>query len=354
MATTTARTAGAGFFPLDEQLELWERHWSEQVAKQAVWLSGLVSFEQAAEIMNRIGRVPISDSSVWRRVEKWGEEFKAIEAAERELANVLPGKRDSQSRSVEQAGRKGVSMDGSMMHIREEGWKEFKVGCVFDVEARPTRDAETGDMVELAHAVNNSYTAHLGGPELFGQMVWAEAKRRGWEQAADTEVVGDAAPWIWNLAIDYFYDSLQAVDWCHATEHLATAARLLKGEGTLAATRWFNAQKEILFQGHADRIAQTLTQAAQAHPAVAEEVEREAGYFRRNQRRMNYQELREEGWLIGSGMVESGGKQFKGRFTGPGMRWSRPGAEKLLPVRAAIMSSRFDSLWQRAYNSPPN
>ena len=97
-----------------------------------------------------------------------------------------------------------------------------------------------------------------------------------------------------------------------------------------------------------------LTTAAQERPAIAEELEKEAGYLRNNKQRMNYLEMREEGWLIGSGMVESGIKQFKARFTGPGMRWSRPGAERLLPVRSAIMSRRFDELWQQAYNSPPN
>jgi hypothetical protein len=60
------------------------------------------------------------------------------------------------------------------------------------------------------------------------------------------------------------------------------------------------------------------------------------------------------GWVIGSGMVESGGKRFKDRFTKSGMRWSRPGAERLLTVRAAIMSGRFDERWRAAYNSPTN
>jgi len=36
------------------------------------------------------------------------------------------------------------------------------------------------------------------------------------------------------------------------------------------------------------------------------------------------------------------------------MRWSRSGAERLLPVRAAILSQRFDDLWPTAYNSPLN
>ena len=82
------------------------------------------------------------------------------------------------------------------------------------------------------------------------------------------------------------------------------------------------------------------------------ELEKQAGYFRNNQHRMNYQEMREGKWLIGSGMVESGAKQFKARFTGPGMRWNRSGAQNLIPVRAAVMSRRFDAIWQRAYNSP--
>jgi len=76
------------------------------------------------------------------------------------------------------------------------------------------------------------------------------------------------------------------------------------------------------------------------------------GYFEKNKRRMNYLELRADGWVIGSGMVESGGKQFKSRFCGSGMRWSRSGAKHLLPIRTAILSQRFDQLWQKAYYSP--
>jgi hypothetical protein len=246
----------------------------------------------------------------------------------------------------------GVAIDGNMIHIRDEGWKELKVGCVFEVEVSPTRDRETGDWEDVAHAVNNSYRAHLGGPDIFGQLVWAEARRRGWERAIDTEVLGDGAAWIWNQALEHFYDSHQVVDWYHATEHLAEAARLLKGEGTQAAKQWYTRRKTMLFQGHAARIAQELSDAAEKQPDGAEELERQAGYFRNNQHRMHYQEMREAGWVIGSGMVECGAKMFKARFTGPGMRWSRKGAENLLPARSALLSRSFDARWCQAYQSP--
>jgi hypothetical protein len=128
---------------------------------------------------------------------------------------------------------------------------------------------------------------------------------------------------------------------------------LIKGEETPAATEWFEDQKETLFRRRALQVARTLEREAQQHPAVAKDLQREAGYFQNNWRRMNYQQMREDKWVIGSGMVESGAKQFKARLAGPGMRWSRSGAENLIPVRQAILSNRFDDLWRQAHSSPP-
>jgi hypothetical protein len=333
---------------------VWDTHWSEQVAKQAVWLSGLVEFETAEEILDKVGHIAMSDSSIWRRTQDWGKRFKAIEATRRAQSMATPTRDELLPRETLPAQAMGVAMDGATVFVRQAGWKELKVGCVFEVEARPTLDKQTGETVELPHAVHTSYVAHLGGPQILGQLVWAEARRRAWMQAHETEVLGDGAPWIWNLAGEYFYDSRQAVDWYHATEHLAHAAHVLKGEGTPEAMRWFKAQETPLFEGHAEQIATLLCQAAQAQPQLADDLRREAGYFRDNCRRMQYMELREEGFPIGSGMVESGCKQFRARFDGSGMRWSRPALERLLPVRAAIMSRNFDAMWQTAYSLPPN
>jgi hypothetical protein len=135
---------------------------------------------------------------------------------------------------------------------------------------------------------------------------------------------------------------------------LVAAGQVLKSDSELARQRWLNSRATRLYQGHAARLADELTAAANSQGEQAAVLSREAGYFRDNQQRMNYLEMREEEWPIGSGMVESGAKQFKARFCGPGMRWSRQGAENLLPVRAAILSQRFDELWARVYNSPPN
>ena len=143
-----------------------------------MWVSGVVgSYEIAEAMLRRVGHLTISDSSVWRRAQEWGKRFKEEEDTRREQANALPSRTGVDRGVRETEERKGVSMDGAKVHIVEEGWKELKVGCVFDIEVWPTRDKKTKELVDLAHAVDNTYVAHLGGPEVFGQLMDVTGER---------------------------------------------------------------------------------------------------------------------------------------------------------------------------------
>lgn len=331
-----------------------DANWSEDVARLAVWLSGLVPFEEVAEILNEVGWIAISASTAWRLAHKWTEKMRLRDQAEIAAAQALPCTLNQVGESVETTKRMGAAMDGVMINIRDEGWKETKIGCIYDVETRQGVDPVTKEATEMGCAANKSYVAHLGGPESFGQAIWAEARKRGWATALESQVLGDAAAWIWNLAGEHFYTSQQAVDFFHAAEHLAAIARLLHGEGTAAASRWLNRQRKALYQGDVGRVTAAVQRAAKRKPSLAKELTREAGYFENNKSRMNYLEMRNDGWLIGSGPVESGAKQIKHRMAGSGMKWSRRGAEHILLLRTHIMSGRFDQAWLSAYQSPPN
>jgi len=329
--------------------------WSEGLVREAVWLSGRMgSYEQAAEVMHRMGRLGMSQGSIWRRVEKWGLELERVLEHKRAAANCLPHRGTMIRGSEAKTGRLGGAMDGAMVHLREEGWKELKIGCVFEIETELLYDQHSKETVPHARAVNNSYVAHLGEPQPFGQMMWAEAKARNWDQYYDTQIIGDGAPWIWNLAEEHFFDSLQTLDWGHAAEHLSQAAQLLYPQNPDRGKRWFNQAQTRLFQGHAEQIAVDLHHHADHKTTQSKALRTAAHYFDTHKRRTQYLEFREEGYVIGSGMVESEAKQYKARFTGPGMRWSRQGLNHLLPVRTAIMSNQFDQLWHSTFNSPPN
>jgi hypothetical protein len=312
-----------------------------------------VTYWEVAEILQEVGQERISKSTAWRITQKWGQKIKEQEEQTEIAANATPGRDELIPGEAVGQERMGVSMDGAMVYVLGEGWKELKAGTVFQVEETAVLDKKTleEEMVGRAQAV--SYVAHLGGPQAFGKQLWAEAKGRGWLRAGDTQVVADGAAWIWNLAAEHFYDSLQVVDWYHATEHLSKAAEHLYGlTDTPIKRRWLNEHKEALFQGQAEWIANDL--GTQTEKETCEGLRQEAGYFENHKRRMNYLDMRTEGWLIGSGTVESGAKQYKARFTGPGMRWKRPCLERLIPIRSAVMTGNFRTVWQSVYNSPGN
>jgi len=264
-------------------------------------------------------------------------------------------KRSRDQIKAEQAERLSASLDGAMAFILGEGWKEFKVGTISAVEEEMVFNRHTLEEEPQARTKRTSYVAALGGPEVIGEQLWQEAVRRGWETAFDREVVADAAAWIWNLATDYFYDSLQVVDWFHAVEHLSNAAESAYPEAQPTRHRWLNQHKTILFQGEAKQIGLQLQQLAEtAAPAAKETLHQEAAYFEKHKHRMQYLEWRNEGWLIGSGTVESAAKQYKHRFTAAGMRWKREGLERLIPIRSAVLSGTFSDRWRSADYAPRN
>jgi hypothetical protein len=308
------------------------------------------------EVIAAQGDVGCSKSTIWQLVQRWGKRIGDEVAAEEEQEKAKSREWSTpQGRLPE--GKKGLSIDGGMMYILGEGWKEFKIACVFDVEAEIRLEKRHGDYADFGHAVNMSYTGTLKQASSFGWQVWTEAQRHGWQYAQEHLVIGDGASWIWKLRDEHFPESNTLVDWFHASEYLGIAKMALYPEASAQSSRWHNSLKLDLFQGHAVRVARVLTQEqeVQTNTETAEILRKAAQYFSNNHRRMQYLDMRDQGWPIGSGMVESGIKQFKHRFSGPGMRWSRQGAENLLPVRAAVLTSksRFDQLWWRAVQNSP-
>jgi len=80
-----------------------------------------------------------------------------------------------------------LSLDGSLVHLREEGWREVKLLAVG--ERSPTGEALTA----------LSYAATLGSAAVFGNAAVGELGRRGVPQATDLVAVNDGAVWIQEL-----------------------------------------------------------------------------------------------------------------------------------------------------------
>ena len=153
------------------------------------------------------------------------------------------------------------------------------------------------------------------------------------------------------MSDDYFPDCPQIADFYHGAEYLAYCAEALFPTDAQAAHAWLQARRADLYLGQIHRIIAPLEQAG---------LTTQAEYFRKHTRRMQYQEFREQDYptpappaeqvRVGSGTIKSGIKRFKYRLSGPGMRWSRLAADRMLVLRAAVLSGTFDELWTLAPN----
>ena len=83
-----------------------------------------------------------------------------------------------------------------MVKIWYQGWREMKVGTVFDVETRLERDPQTGELEQIAHGTHVQYTAILGSKEDFKPAFWALAVQHNLPTARNRSVVADGALWI--------------------------------------------------------------------------------------------------------------------------------------------------------------
>ena len=155
----------------------------------------------------------------------------------------------------------------------------------------------------------------------------------------------------------HFPDAVFILDWYHAVEHLADAAKAAFGEDVDEYRRCYGTLKDNLWQGDVEAILQALkkesARVGQPAPKEAESsprvvLHRNQGYFSDNRDGMNYPRFRAEGWPIGSGIAEGAVKQFGMRMKGTEKFWNGfgcgLGAEEMLALCALHRSE--DARWR--------
>lgn len=220
------------------------------------WLTTLVPYGKAAEVARKVGQIETSDASIWDLVQKPAP-------GGQNALNPITTQKQGGSDSM------GIAMDGCMVNIRGEGWKEVKIGVVFlvngcksDTQLTPENDAR---------CIEASYVAHLGGPEGLSNQLAAEAYARGFHHATQQAVIGDGADWIWNIAANDYPNAAQIHDWYHASQHVHAAAAVIFPEQPHVCQAWAEAHKSMLFAGDAKLVAQDIASCAAALPASSKQ-----------------------------------------------------------------------------------
>ena len=85
------------------------------------------------------------------------------------------------------------------------------------------------------------YVSVLGSAEDLAARIQQVVREAGWEHIALGEIVGDGAPWIWNVAEAHFPGVRQTLDYDHLGEHFFAFAHLLYPNNPMGAKAWVKA-----------------------------------------------------------------------------------------------------------------
>lgn len=343
-AYLTCHRCGGGLMDLKQAMRLDKDGFTPTLVAMGLRASAMEPFESAAEILlGELAGVKVSKSKLHDLCGEVSDTAWSL-LAEGELGSARP---------LREGERLFVEIDGVMARI-DQGWHEIKLAVIFaegdhgmvskDRNAIQQRTvvATRGDREELGGLILNAVGRWLpkdaaGGPIIAGRVV----------------VLSDGAQWIRNLVDDVLPGARVILDWYHAVEHVQATARVLyDDEG--ARRRWAGDAKHLLADGRIDPLLRDIAQLCMRHSLRPDRVESLRGlhdYLSKRKDALSYDDARQSGLPIGSGVAESMAKNLiQLRMKRPGMRWERHGADAMIALRCAHVSTGGFNALLKAYH----
>lgn len=356
---------GKGLAPLDKTYGLEAGGISSGLA-QLMALAGIAfSFEESEKWLKEFLLFEVSENSIRSETQKMGrlqqkEEEQDIQTSqsekalqvrlreEKQVPQRLYGSLDAAKVRIEPRARQGEPVP------EHEDWRDMKIGCWYQAEAvslsrqssRQRRKAQREGTV--FRTTQHKYYCDIAHVDEFGKLVWATGCQGSADLVTELVFVCDGATWIWELVAQYYPHAVQIVDWYHAEDRLQ---RLADAAFPSPSQRqaWLAAVVESLWQGQVEEVMLACKHLAAKHDQARQALT----YFANNSQRMRYDLFRAQGYLIGSGTIESGCKQIVAqRLKRAGAQWIVEGAVLTAKARAAWLSGEWHTLCQKRANLP--
>ena len=329
-----------GFSPLDEELELGPGAFSPRLVEGIVLLGAQMPFERVPATLDHFTQVEVGVDTARRLTERAGA---ALEAAERMEAKQL----EREWAEVAGPAVQQLSVDGAMVPLVGGEWAEVKTLAIGTVRQGQSAGAEP-------RTTDLSYFSRLTDAAEFTELARIEVHRRGTDTAGTVCAVMDGAEWLQGFVDCMRPDAVRILDFPHAAEHLSRAGQAAFGPGTAEASEWLGRQWHELKHGDPDAVLDALRTLEMERAPCPEEAEAVRGgvvsYLTKRREQVAYAQFQEEGFPIGSGMVESANKLLvEARLKGSGMHWERSHVNPMLTLRCAVCSGRWKEAWNRIW-----
>jgi hypothetical protein len=338
----------AGFCPRDQALGLSDSTLTPAVTRMVGAIGASVAFTEGRQLLVELADLHLDAKTIERVSEALGSEVAAderlhVEQAAPSAPTLYLGMDGTgiPMRKHELIGRSGKQPDGSAKT------REVKICTVWSAEGHDENGVAVRDPGSVTYSAAIETAATLDtdqAPSLFALRVQREADRRGFPSTPRRVVLGDGAPWIWNVADALFPGAIQIVDRYHVKEHLSQVSKAIWGAESNLSKPWALERCAELDDGHLNDLINALS----AHASSCELARQCADYIHRNRDRMDYPRFHQQGLCTSTGVVEAGCKVAVGtRLKRAGMHWTVSGANAILALRCCRLSGRFEDFWER-------
>jgi len=302
-----------------------------------------MEFQRANELFTKWTMVKVSEKTLANQVENQG--MMLIEEEKERLDHPTYGIETALTRQVcAQAPRVYVEMDGIMTPLnRGQRCREARVGVIFWED----------DLWQLSPKRKwikaREYVATLDSWTCFASRLRQRYTEVVKEERCQTLILGDGAKRIWRVADEEFPEAIQILDFYHLSEYVWAIARGAWPNQVRMQEDWVKIQLDRLKDSNPQDVLESLKHLPRTRDRY-EACKRFKSYIRNNAHRMDYKRYLAEGYMIGSGVIESSNRRIvTQRLKQAGMHWSWNGANSVMALRACYLSS--SDHWENRWNA---
>jgi hypothetical protein len=346
---------GHGLFPWDQQVGLTSKRLTP-AAEEIVSLAGALceSFAEAAEkLLPKMTGLKLAETTTQRTTEAAGDRLGKQLQAGRTFGVPADWSwhKDAQGRTCAYVS---IDATGVRQQAAGGGPAEGRMPYVAMVyNPVPELPPDSPHRPQPQARMQARYLSGLYSLEELGLQLRRQARQVGMERADLWIGLTDGGNGLENFVeVNFPRDLVLILDFWHAAEYLADLAKL-----------WYPAEEEMervfaewshtLKHAGGQRMLDILHALVPRKQAVKNKLQEVLTYFENNVHRMDYPTYQANGWLIGSGAVESACKTVVGqRLKLAGMRWREYGTDNMCHLRGLFRSEhgQWDAFWQRSIN----
>ncbi|BAY95195.1 MULTISPECIES: ISKra4 family transposase [unclassified Tolypothrix] len=333
---------------VDEELGLPKDKWLPMVLELACALGISSEFPNSHSLFQKWTTLELAEKTLANQVEKIGNELQTQEfdgeclpdtSSEFEVPNL----------EDEPPDLLYVGVDGVMTPLNQkQGYKEAKVGVIFWSKDHQKVGKKRGVIRE------REYVATLKSRREFRDRVSHLYHQVALTKPTKTVVIGDGAHWIWSMASEQFPGSVEILDFFHLSEYVWSVAKAAYPNKEDTQKDWVKTQQQLLKKSEWTTVIENCHQFPKKKKDLTKAITDLERYLTNNQSRIDYRSYLKAGLMIGSGVVESSNRRVvTQRLKQAGMHWSFFGAEGVMALRAAYLSSseRWSNFWSSlSYN----